>query len=311
VVTTNALSSKTKENQEALNHYCATLDWNVTRLRTALHSTGLSNEQLYLAAPNEAIIDFLAEFLTITSSSLLTIIGSNGYGKSALKEFSLRALVDDPRFLAFSVDNPGSLKPYQLVASIFHNINPDLKCPRSTGSLLGALERELVELRCGGRTTLIWVDEGQKLKIEQVGMLRAISDIKTSDGELVCKIVIIGTQDLQKHLIEWLERYPEEAGAFDDRCGFYTITLNPWSENHINEWVTQLHKYAAQSKKSRNPFDSSSISMIHAISEGKPRSIVQLAQMALNYKAKRYFHNSDEALLISAEDIQSIINKRG
>jgi hypothetical protein len=51
--------------------------------------------------------------------------------------------------------------------------------------------------------------------------------------------------------------------------------------------------------------------MIHAISEGKPRSIVQLAQMALNYKAKRYFHNPGEALLISAEDIQSIINKRG
>jgi type II secretory pathway predicted ATPase ExeA len=281
----SVFKKRLKADPEAISLYCSKLGWDTERLAKALYATGLSDKATYLETPNGTMIEILAEFLTVTGSNLFLVIADNGMGKSALKEFGLRTLADDSRFVSFSIDNPGPFSVFQIMKLIYTGVT-DTKAPGTKELVMAALENALIELRRKGITTLIWVDEGQKLNIDKIALLRSIADIKSPEGLLVCKIMVVGTPDMKDHIETWLKSHPEEAGAFDDRVGLFTLKLNPWKSEHVTEWLNLIHEYVQNNGSSINPFTQDLALTVAEMSEGKPRNVVQLTQMAINLKAR-------------------------
>lgn len=311
------LQKTSVEIPAAIERYCANLKWDAKKLRTALYSVGLSNENIYLENPNDSIISVMAEFLTFSGNSIFVVYAENGMGKTALKEFTMRTFSNDNRFSSFSIDHPGPLTEFTLAAFILHNITNTKKHPNSTALTLEKIEEHLIATRRAGVITLIWIDEGQKLKPGQIEILRSISDIKTPEGDLTCKILIAGTLDLKEKVEEWIKSASisdvksDEAKAFDDRCGFSTMHLKRWSEEHIFEWWQLLSEVTNKGNGNvKNPFTHQTAKTVLTASEGKPRSIVQLTQMAINTRAKICFDDPTAPLTVVPSDVEAAIDKR-
>ena len=312
-----SLKKKAQEIPQSIEKYCTALGWDTKVLKSGLYSVGLSDENLYLEDPNNSVLSVIAEFLTFSGSSIFVVYAENGMGKTALKEFTMRTFADDGRFSSFSIDHPGPLTEFALSALILHNLTDTKKHPTSTALVLEAIESHLITAREAGVTTLLWVDEGQKLKPGQLEILRSLADIKTPEGDLTCKILIAGTLDLKERVDAWVrgpaidDTKADEARAFDDRCGFTTMHLKRWSKEHILAWW-QLLADGANIKKepATNPFDASTASTILDASEGKPRSIVQLTQMAIATRAKICFDDPRASWKITPDDVESAIDAR-
>lgn len=302
------LKQQADDDPAAIIKYCTALRWDPDRLMSSLSSIGLSHKETYLERPNEVLISVLAEFLTVTGSSIFVATGANGEGKSGLKEFCMRVFIDDYRFLSFSIDNPGPYTAIQLLKTIAMNLS-DAPVPRSKEKLMAEIERELIEYRKRGKTILIWIDEGQKLDIHKIALLRALADIKTPDGLLTCKVMILGTPDLNKHIENWLASEPEEAGAFDDRTACYKVSLRPWTKEDVVLWWGLLTQFIGTGKRPICPFTHGLADLIATMSEGKPRSIVQLTQIALNYQAREHAKHADR-LQIDVEEFAGYLKNR-
>jgi len=162
----------------------------------------------------------------------------------------------------------------------------------------------LVELREGGITTIVWIDEAEKLNSEKLSLLRAMADIKTFDGLKVCKIILTGTPILQKKVDQFLETNPEDAQAYDDRSAFFTFELSKWTKIHIFEWWDLLADFSSSGEGGINPFTKDAADEVLNFSEGKPRSITQLTQMILIDKASRVSKNNKETdITITKSDV--------
>lgn len=181
------------------------------------------------------------------------------------------------------------------------------KAPGTKDRVFEGLETALIELRSRGFVTHIWVDEGQKLSLEQLEYLRSISDLKTPDGHMVCKVLILGTSNLKNHIETWLQTNPEEAGAIDDRVGLFTVDLKPWSVQTVQAWLNQLHTVVRTTPSAKNPFTTDLAEVITSISEGKPRNVVQLTDVAITAAALQPRKNG---LLITGTMLMNAIEHR-
>lgn len=306
------IKKQVKADPIALDRWCKANGWVTERLTSTLFSVGLSNDEVYLETPNLKLLDNIAEFMTITGSALFVIYGPNGMGKSALKEFFLRVFGNEPQFNMSSIDNPGPLQKVQFLRSIYQNlVSDDTKIPRNTDQVLKALETRLLEIKQEGKTTIIWIDEGQKLDIQKLGLLQLLADLKNPAGDLICKIIVVGTPDLKNKLIEWTEEHPEITKAFDNRSELYAWELEKWNTQHIYNWWTLLSEYCAKDDQNIvNPFDKVGTKIIETISEGKPRAIVQLTQIVINAKARACYKDKKESILISEYDIAKELKER-
>lgn len=278
-----------RSNTQALNKYCTALGWDRERIDLALYPTGLSAKETYLEAPNERVVEGLAEFLTVSGSALFLISAENGMGKSAIKEFCLRVMGEDEKEqMVFSIDSPRHYSDLQLMKQIYTQLT-ETKAPGAKERVSAGIESALIALRQVGVTTQIWVDEGQTLTLSQLALLRTISDIKTPEGYGACKVLILGTPTLKNKIEVWLTKCPEEAGAFDDRVALYSLDLKPWTPNHIAAWLECICEFVSTRQGTPcNPFTNDFAQTLHSISEGKPRNIVQLTHLAILHAARTY-----------------------
>jgi type II secretory pathway predicted ATPase ExeA len=281
-----------------------------------LYEIGLSNETMYIEDPNVEVVQRLAEFLSVDGSGVFLVYGEPGMGKSALKEFALRMFASDPRFAQFSVDNVGPLTPYQVAQAIYRGVRSDSHAetdvPRTMGEVLERIERRLMETRALGVMTVIWVDEAQKVSVEKIELIRSIADLKTPEGDLVCKVVFVGTTLLRDKLAVWITTHPEEARAFDDRSAFYSVQLHPWSETDIQAWWRRLAQYTTGGDMAAptHPFSAEVARVVFEIAEGKPRSIVQLTRSLLTEKAVHWVAHPTTPIELSREDAITILAAR-
>jgi hypothetical protein len=159
--------------------------------------------------------------------------------------------------------------------------------------------------------TVIWIDEAQKVSVEKIELIRSIADLKTSQGDLVCKVVFVGTPLLRDKLVGWTTTHPEEAQAFDDRSAFYSAQLHPWSEKDILAWWQRLAQYVTDDMAAPYlPFSSDIARVIFEIAEGKPRSIVQLTRSLLTEKAVHRVDHPTTSVALSKEEAITILAAR-
>jgi type II secretory pathway predicted ATPase ExeA len=167
--------------------------------------------------------------------------------------------------------------------------------------------------RARGVMTVIWIDEAQKVSVEKIELIRSIADLKTSEGELVCKVVFVGTTQLLSKLAAWITTHPEEARAFDDRSAFYSVQLHPWSETDIQAWWRRLAQYASGDNRGApptQPFSAEVARVVFDIAEGKPRSVVQLTRSLLTEMAVHWVANPTTPVALTRKDAITILAAR-
>lgn len=302
----NRLKEGLKEYPEALEKYCKDLKWDTSRLRISLTDEGIADETLYLDEPNIHIIDILTRFLSLSESSIFVIHAPVGMGKSSTKDFTLRTLEESGDYYIAAVNNP-RLTPLQILKQILRDITAEEKVPQAMDRVWNELKKHLIELRESGISTIVWIDEAEKLNSKKLSILRALADVKTFDGEKVCKIILTGTPTLQKKVDAFLVSNPEDAEAYDDRSAFFTFELSKWDEHHIYEWWSLLSSFCSTSDDVSNPFTKEAAKEVMNFSEGKPRTITQLTQMILFDKATRYYKHETE-IQITDDDVLSGLN---
>ncbi|ADI75185.1 hypothetical protein Metev_2378 (plasmid) [Methanohalobium evestigatum Z-7303] len=290
----------------ALQEYCKQINWDPEKVRIALTDEGIADEMLYLDEPNVQIVDVLTRFLSLSESSIFVIHAPVGMGKSSIRDFTLKTLNESDDYYITVINNP-RLTPLQILKQILRDITAEEKTPRTMDLVWNKAKNILSELKETGISTIIWIDEAEKLDNKKLSLLRALADVKTFDGEKVCKIVLTGTPTLKKKVENFLEANPEDAEAFDDRSGFYTYELSKWSSNHILEWWELLCEYCSTDDNAINPFTKGAADEVIEFSDGKPRTITQITQMVLFDTAARYF-NEETDIWISQDDVLNALS---
>jgi len=173
------------------------------------------------------------------------------------------------------------------------------------------LERALTYVKKGGRTPVIWVDDGQKLSFSHIALLLGLTDVTTATGTPCCKEVIAGTGGLQTMHNQGADNTPDEGAAIEGRCGLYTMALKPWSVDHVDAWLNRVcHAVANPTTTPTNPFGNGAGAAIHKRCRGKPRMVVQIVELVLLAKAKQFGRTPAFGVGILDTDIAAIMRQR-
>lgn len=296
----------------ALDDYCAALGWDAGKLKSVLCPTGIADINTYLIAPNERVVEGLLDFLTLAGAGLFIIEGETGSGKSALKTLIQRTLVNTSSITMVAVAHPDRQTPHQVAVALLKALAPTITIPKSAPAVLEALEGALIDGKQNGKPLVIWVDEGQKLTFGHVALLRGLTDVTTPTGAPCCKVVIAGSGGLQSLLAQGATDNPDEGAAIEGRCGLYTMALSPWGVEHVDAWIARVCETVATTNTSSpvNPFEVGGGAVIHKMSGGKPRVVVQIVELVLIAKAKQFARDVNPNVMISRADIEDIMRRR-
>jgi len=284
---------------KAVEEYCKELGWDYYKFKNSISDEGISHPDLYLEDPNEGIVERLSQFLEPTNQSSIFIIWDDvGMGKSSLRDFVSRSLEEIPNYYTIQILDP-RVTAFQVLKIISGELDVS-PIPATRLELKDIMRSRLTELAAKGLTTIVWIDEAEKITKEILSELRALSDIKTAAGSKTCKIVLSGTPTLIKKIERYIEKDPEDAAAFDDRTSLNVFKLHRWTaENIYNYW-----KLLADYSGGANPFEDGCAETVLELSDGKPRTIAQITKITIHKKAiKNFFEVNLEGAKIKKEDI--------
>jgi type II secretory pathway predicted ATPase ExeA len=271
---------------KAVQNYCNTLEWDPEKFKTSISDEGISHPDLYLEDPNIGIIDKLSQFLEPTNQSSVFIIWDDvGMGKSSIRDFVSQSLNEFDNYHVAVMTDP-RLSSLQILRIIAKEIGAEADLWNDRGSVKEALWERLEDITEKGLSLIIWVDEAEKVTREIISELRALSDLKTSDGTKMCKLILSGTPSLMKKIEDFIRTDPEDAAAFDDRASLNTFSLHKWTEMDIFNYWKLLADYCGN----RNPFTKDAARTVFRISEGKPRTIAQVTKLAFYAKAVEHLN---------------------
>lgn len=283
---------------KAIQHYCDTLGWDLERFKTSISDEGISHPDLYIEDPNIGIIDKISQFLEPTNQSSVFIIYDDvGMGKSSIRDFVSKSLNGFDNYHVVVLSDP-RLSSLQILRLIAGEIGAEPELPNDRGSIKEALWKRLEDITEHRLNLIIWLDEAEKITREIISELRALSDLKTSDGTKMIKLVLSGTPGLMKKIEDYIKKDPEDAAAFDDRASLNTFSLHKWKEIDIYNYWKLLADYCGD----KNPFTKDAARTVFRISEGKPRTIAQVTKLAFYAKAVEHL-DEDGDIDITSEHV--------
>ncbi|WP_440955490.1 AAA family ATPase [Methanosarcina sp. Mfa9] len=309
VLIENRLHEDLKKGKESrkLNEYCKALGWDCKKLQLSLVCEGIKDETLYLDEPNGKFIDTLARFLLLSEPSILVIYSSAGLGKTSAKDFVTRTLNSSDDFYISAVN--GSGKTFlQLLKGVLRDLSSANKTPRNLDFVWKKLMMAILELKEAGITTVIWVDDAEKLESGDLLILRSLAEARTFSGEKACKIVLAGTPSLKKKTDNLLEWNPFDKEEMEANRAFFCLELKKWNADHIFRWWELLSKFCSTTGKASNPFSGKAAERVLEFSEGIPWDIMRLTRHVLFEKASKYRGNESDARITEDDVLNSVSN---
>jgi len=137
-----------------------------------------------------------------------------------------------------------------------------------------------------GRTTVLMVDEGQKLSVDMLESLRVLLNYETNEFKLL-QVVIFAQMELLGRIAR--------VTNFIDRVALKYI-INPLSEEETAELI-QFRLRSAGLPYSRSLFSRDAVSVIHRFTQGYPRQIALLCHNALEALVAHERSTVDAALI--------------
>lgn len=276
------LEDSINEQNHNLLDFCNTIGWREKQLRVALTDNSVPDLPFYLEKPYAKLIRNMGDFIARSENSIFIIYAPHGHGKTSLINYTSQAINQNTKkYFFIRVDDPGLITHVELLRKILSGTGYEKRLHKF-GEVEVALYPALKEARECGVTTIIWIDEGQKLKSDMISLIRTLSDIQTDKGLKVCKIIITGTPLLKEKLDKYELGKPEDITAFRERLSINTADLRPWTTDEIIAWWNQLSNGVGGKK---SPFNRKAAEIMEELTAGVPRSIVQLTRCAIMYAA--------------------------
>jgi len=197
------------------------------------------------------------------------LLGHHGTGKTYSSRV-LRRLCEGPnrQFLFFT--NP-RITPVEFLKEIYRQLgnDPAAVLPDSKGELARLVQNRLKEVNGAGRHVVVVVDEAQSIDGE--GLLEEIRLLMNMQGdeENYFTLIMLG----QPQFKEMLDKIPQ----FKQRLAV-VYTLEHLDEAETSAYVTHRMSVAGSPNE---VFEASALSEVHRVSQGMPRVINNVCDLAL------------------------------
>lgn len=218
---------------------------------------------------------------------LCMIVGDIGLGKSSLLRYvSSNYDMDEEQYtISYLHDSRKCKTPFDFLKMI----SEDFKIPpkRSQIAQMGAIEDFLAKNYEDAKTTIIFVDEGQRLPLETLELMRSLLNYETDTHKLV-QFVVAGQLNLRDRLLK------RQYEAFRSRI-VAPIVMQPLTMEETRNMIQSR----LDSWEMENPFSPEAIATVYNLSGGIPREILLLCQGACDAAAL----DGRLQRLVSADDV--------
>ena len=201
---------------------------------------------------------------------LSLILGEVGAGKTTLARTLLANFPREDRFSFHIILDPSFGSEYQFLLHLsrFFGLRDGFK---SALDCREAIEHHLFQSGVvEGNTTVVMIDEGQKLSLEMLENLRTLLNYETNEFKLL-QVVIFAQMELMGRI--------RRVKNFIDRAALKYI-INPLSEQETAEMI-QFRLESAGLISSEPLFTPEAVRAIHYFTQGHPRQIALVCHNAL------------------------------
>jgi type II secretory pathway predicted ATPase ExeA len=218
------------------------------------------------------------------------VSGEIGSGKTTLINYVLRRLEKGLRAGVMTNTHPGmgSVLPWIMQCLGMH-------APRREGSeLYDVFTKYLQQERAAGRRVLLIIDEAQNLNATALEELRVLSNVNTSEAQLL-QTILVGQPELRATLKDRAMRQLAQRIAVD-----YHIPPLQAPETHA-----YIRHRLGVAGGTAELFDAAAREVVHAESGGVPRLINQICDTALVYAF------SEQSPTVGAQMVRQVVHDRG
>ncbi len=217
---------------------------------------------------------------------LSLILGDVGTGKTTLARTLLANVPQEDGFSFHIVLDPSFDSEYQFLLHLCRLFGVRAQC-KSTLDCREAIEHHLFQGGVmEGTTTVLVIDEGQKLSLDMLENLRVLLNYETNEFKLL-QVVILAQMEL-------LGRIGRVAN-FMDRVAMKYI-INPLSEQETGEMI-RFRLASAGLPEGQTLFEPDAIHRIYQFTQGYPRQIARMCHDALESLVMYEKSCVDEALI--------------
>jgi general secretion pathway protein A len=221
---------------------------------------------------------------------LSVILGDVGTGKTTLARKLLQVFQDENDFIFHMILDPGFKSEFQFLLYLvkIFNIMPICK---STLDFKEAIERYLFQKGVEeNKTIVLIIDEGQKINLENLEVLRTLLNFETNESKLL-QLVILAQVELLPRI--------KRINNFMERIAL-KYTLNPLDENETKEMIEFRLRQAGYSHQGPL-FSAEAIKLIYQNTLGLPRRIAKICHEALLTAVMK------DSAFVDAEMINNIV----
>ena len=249
--------------------------FNVLGLTKEPFSTSPDPEFFFHSQSHETALKRL-EIAIRLRRGLSLILGDVGTGKTTLSRALLQAFKDENNFIFHMLLDPSHGSEFQFLLTLvkMFDIAPNF---RSTLDFKEAIEKYLFQKGVDeNKTIILLIDEGQKLTLENLEVLRMLLNFETNEYKLL-QLVIMA----QVELIPRVRRIRN----FMDRVSL-KYTINPLDETDTKEMI-EFRLEQAGYHNEWSLFTDEAIKLVYQATQGYPRRISMLCHDALEAAVMR------------------------
>ena len=229
---------------------------------------------LFLTPALKTIV-YKTRYTVETRQGLALLLGDVGLGKSTVMRYLFAKLSSLPEYTATFLPTPS----YRSSFTMLQKICSDFGIPPARSELKQqeAFEQFLVTEFDAGRHVLIFIDEAQRLKPDQLELVRTLLNFETTKAKLV-SLVLAGQLDLRDKLLS--KKYKPLLSRVFSPCLLVPLGLDE---------MVEMLKTRCENESIPWPFTADALALrdLWDFSAGVPRTALKACQMAYGMMTER------------------------
>ncbi len=209
------------------------------------------------------------EFGILSRAPITLVTGAVGSGKTTLLRQLLRNVEEDAVIGLISNAQGGR---GELIQWVLHALGIEFDPGDGYVKLFQTLQDYLIRVYAEGRRVILIFDEAQNLSQDSLEELRMLTNINSNKDELI-QLVLVGQSELREMIKKpELRQLAQRIAA--------SFHLRPLSEKETGEFIVHRLRVAGGTG---DEIDEKARMLIHEVTQGIPRLVNQVCDMALLY----------------------------